>query len=162
MQMEPPFTPIDPLHAPGRTREMFTRHPREQHRSAALRAASAACAMITLLSTAGVTRPVAAADRIQPSHDRRVLSDIAQDVLRHRAGGDRSVGEPSLPGWTGLRSEPESSAADTEPDQSLATTHIAPGPGVITVPMAPRARSPKPIPEEGEPAGYHSNSWRQR
>ena len=65
---------------------MLTTDARTQHRSAGFRVASVACAMMTVLGTAGVTRPVAAADRIQPPpYDRRVLSEIARDVLRNGA-----------------------------------------------------------------------------
>src|SRR4029453_5803634 len=80
-----------------------TTHAR-QHRSPEFRKilASAACAMLAALISAGVTRPAAAPDGVQPPpYDRRVLSEIARDVLRNGAtGANQSVADPSLPGRT--------------------------------------------------------------
>ncbi len=145
---------------------MLTTDARKQHRSAGFRVVSVACAMMTVLGTAGVTRPVAAADRIQPPpYDRRVLSEIARDVLRNGAtGANQSVAEPSLPGRTpGLKPEPDSTVADTEPDEAMTATDIAPPLKGIIVPIDPLAgHRQQPIPGGVEAAGYHSNSWRQR
>jgi hypothetical protein len=145
---------------------MLTTDARKQHRSAGFRVVSVACAMMTMLGTAGVTRPVAAADRIQPPpYDRRALSEIARDVLRNGAtGANQSVAEPSLPGGTpGLTPEPDSTVADTEPDEAMTATDIAPALKGITVPIDPLAgHRPQPTPGAVEAAGYHSNSWRQR
>src|SRR6185369_1767670 len=146
---------------------MLTTDARKQHRSAGFRVVSVACALMTVLGTAGATRPVAAADRIQPPpYDRRVLSEIARDVLRNGAtGANQSVAEPSLPGRTpGLKPEPDSTVADTEPDEGMTATHIAPALKGIIVPIDGLARQRhEPIPEgAAEAAGYHSNSWRQR
>ena len=123
-----------------------------KHRSAGFRVVSVACAMMTVLGTAGVTRPVAAADRIQPPpYDRRVLSEIARDVLRNGAtGANQSVAEPSLPGgMPGLKPEPDSTVADTEPDEAMTATDIAPAREGITVPID-RSGSPAP---EANPRG---------
>jgi subtilisin family serine protease len=145
---------------------MLTTDARKQHRSAGFRVVSVACAMMTVLGTAGVTRSVAAADRIQPPpYDRRALSEIARDVLRNGATGvNQSVAEPSLPGRTpGLKPEPDSTVADTGPDEAITATDIAPALKGIVVPIDPLA-DPRQQPIAGavEAVGYHSNSWRQR
>ena len=121
---------------------MLTTDARKQHRSAGFRVVSVACAMMTVLGTAGVTRSVAAADRIQPPpYDRRALSEIARDVLRNGATGvNQSVAEPSLPGRTpGLKPEPDSTVADTGPDEAITATDIAPALKGIVVPIDPLA-----------------------
>ena len=145
---------------------MLTTDARKEHRSAGFRVVSVACAMMTVLGTAGVTRPVAAADRIQPPpYDRRVLSGIARDVLRNGAtGANQSVAEPSLPGRTpGLKPGPENTVADTEPDEAMTATDIAPPLKGIIVPIDPLAgHGQQPTPGAVEAVGYHSNSWRQR
>ena len=145
---------------------MLTTDARKQHRSAGFRVVTVACAMMTVLGTAGVTRPVAAADRIQPPpYDRRALSEIARDVLRNGATGvNQSVAEPSLPGRTqGLKPEPDSTVADTEPDEAMTATHIAPPLKGIIVPIDPRdGHRQQTTPGGVEAAGYHSNSGRQR
>ena len=145
---------------------MLTTDARKQHRSAGFRVVSVACAMMTVLGTAGVTRPVAAADRIQPPpYDRRALSEIARDVLRNGAtGANQSVAEPSLPGRTpGLKPEPDSTVADTEPDEAMTATDIAPPLKGIIVPIDPLdGHRQQPTPGAVEAVGYHSNSWRQR
>ena len=145
---------------------MLTAYAHRQHRSTGFRVASAACTMMTMLSMVGVTRPVTAEDRIQPPpYNRRVLSEIARDVLRRgAAGANPSVAEPSLPGgMSGLKPEPDATAANTEPAEAMTATDIAPAPEGITVPIDPRGRErQKPSPGELKPAGYHSNSGRQR
>ena len=147
---------------------MFTTNSRREHPSPTFNkiVAWAAYSMMALLTCAGVTAPVTAEDRGQRTpYDRRVLSEIARDVLRNRAtGANQSVAQPSLLGWTpGLKPEPDSTVADTEPDEGMTATHIAPAREGNTVPIDRLARQPqKSLPQAAEPAGYHSNSWRRR
>src|SRR5262245_53050345 len=143
---------------------MFTALALRRHRSPGLFkiVAAATCAM-TALSTLGVTRPATAEDGAKrPPYDRRLLSKMAEGVLRNAATATNpSVGQPSLPG--GLRRlnpEPDSTVIDSEVDASKAATHIAPAPEAISVPIAPSARPAQtPVPAEDE--DYQSNTWRQ-
>ena len=146
---------------------MLTTDTRRPHRSLGFRqiVASTACAVMAALTSDGLTRSVSAEDRVPPPYDRRALSEIARDVLRRgAAGADPSVAEPSLPGGTAeQKPEPDATAADSEPAQAVTATDIAPTPEGIMVPIVPRARErQKPSPDELNPAGYQSNSWRQR
>jgi len=145
---------------------MFTALALRRHRSPGLFkiVAAATCAM-TALSPLGVTRPATAEDGAQrPRYDRRLLSEMAEGVLRNAAAANQSVGQPSLPGWVrALNPEPDSTVIDTEVDESKAAAHIAPAPEAISVPIASSARAAQaPVPAGGEDADYQSNTWRQR
>src|SRR5262249_41440097 len=66
-------------------------------------------------------------------------------------------------GTTGLTPEHEAAAANSEPAEDMVATDIAPAPRGITVPIDAWARERgKPSSDELKPAGYQSNSWRQR
>src|SRR5438094_1275239 len=84
------------------TREMFTTNGRRRYSTPTFHkiVALATCTMMSALTLVGVTRPVTAEDRaLRPPYDRRLLSDMAREVLRNRAtGANQSVAEPSLPG----------------------------------------------------------------
>src|SRR5262245_33064322 len=111
---------------------MLTTHAHRPGRSFGFRkiVASTACALMAALISDGGIRPVAAEDRVRPSYDRRVLSEIARDVLRGgTSGANPSVAEPSFPGGTkGLTPEPEAAAANSEPAEDMVATDIAPAP----------------------------------
>ena len=118
--------------------------------------------MMAALISAGVTCPVTAEERVQrPPYDRRVLSEIARDVLRRGAtGANQSVPQRTSPGG---RPEPESAVVESASDVAVPATDISPVREGITVPIEPESRPPKKaVPAEAAAAGYHSNSWRQR
>src|SRR5262245_31983369 len=145
---------------------MLTTHARRPHRSLGFRnIAASACAMMAALTSPGVTPSVAAEDQVPPPYDRRMLSDITRDVLRREAAGaNPSVAEPSRPGGTkGPKPEPDSTGDNTEPAETITVTDIAPAPEGFTAPIEAGARERQKLsPDDLNPAGYQSNSWRQR
>jgi hypothetical protein len=110
-----------------------------------------------LLMSAALVCPVAAE---QPGYDRRVLSDIARDVLRRGASGPiQSVPAQTLPG---AEPEPEVPVTETPPGAPLPATTSAPPRETIAVRIPPgTTQAPEVVPDTLA-AGYHSNSSRQR
>ena len=146
---------------------MFRTSDRGQRRRTRFRRtlAAAVSSMIAIIVGTGLVGPVGAGDRpAVQQYDRRVLSEIARDVLR---GGvtdpNQSVAEPSWPGGGSAPGpEHDSAVSEREPDEATPATHIAPPRKGIVVPFEPGTRAPKiVVPETGAAAGYHSNSWRQ-
>ena len=146
---------------------MFRTSDRGQRRRTRFRRtlAAAVSSMIAIIIGTGLVGPVGAGDRAAvQQYDRRVLSEIARDVLR---GGvtdpNQSVAEPSFPGGGSAPGpEHDSAVSEREPDEATPATHIAPPRKGIVVPFEPGTRAPKiVVPETGAAAGYHSNSWRQ-
>ncbi len=128
--------------------------------------AAAVSSMIAIMICAGLVSRVGAGEPAAvPPYDRRVLSEIARNVVRGGAAAvNQSVGEPSLPGW-GSEPAPDlhGAASQSEPDESLPIAHIAPPPTGSTAPMEPGSHAPQIVIRETEAAaGYDSNSWRQR
>jgi hypothetical protein len=114
--------------------------------------------MIAVTVFTGSVCPVGAGEPARvPQHDRRVLSEIAGNVVRGGAV-NRSVGEPSVPG---SGSEPVAGlhGSPSDPDGSLSITHIAPADPGRTAPIEPGSHARIRVKDA---AGYESNSWRQR
>src|SRR5262245_58887735 len=141
---------------------MFTTNARQRHPAPRFHkiVASAACAAMVGLISAGMTQPVTAEDRVKrPPYDRRVLSEIARDVLRRGATGPIQ----SVPTQTSPAPEPESEMTSTEaaPDGPLPATPIGPPRETVAVPIPPGADAASAVNPETAAAGYQSNSWRQ-
>src|SRR5580765_2434388 len=118
--------------------------------------ATAVSPMIAVIIGAGLVGPVGAGDRSAvPQYDRRVLSEIARDVVR---GGvtdpNQSVVEPSSPGWgSEPRPEHDGAVSEREPDEATPATHSPPPRTGIIVPLSPEDRAPqRVIPEKGAAA----------
>ncbi len=124
------------------------------------RLAPAFSAVTAVLMSVALVCPVAAEQQsVAPRYDRRVLSDIARDVLsREASGGTQSV-PTTLPA---AETEPEMAVTDAVPDTPSQAASIAPPRATIPVAI-PRgaAATPDPTPEAAA-AGYESNSWRAR
>jgi hypothetical protein len=69
---------------------------------------AAISALIAVSLCSGLASPVRGADNVAPPRcDRATLSDVARDVLRHKAGGrDLSVAEPAMPAATATEEMP--------------------------------------------------------
>jgi len=123
------------------------------------RVAHAVSATTAVLLWSGLVSPAGAEDGLHHrAYDRAVLSDIARDVLR------RAVTDPEKPQSVGPGSgAPMETVGAEGPDEpTLPVTHIAPAQEGITVSIPPGfAPTPKGVPELA-PAGYRSNTWRQR
>jgi hypothetical protein len=89
------------------------------------RLAPAYSAVSALLMLAALVCPVAAEQPgVVPRYDRRVLSDIARDVLSRGANGPmQSVPAQTLPG---AEPEPEVTVTEAPPGAPLPATSIAP------------------------------------
>ena len=125
------------------------------------RLAPAFSVMTAVLMSVALVCPVAAErGGGAPRYDRRVLSDIAADVLKRGATGPvQSVPAQALPV---TEAEPEIAVIEAVPDGPSPATSIAPPRETIAVPITPGAAvAPKVIPETAAD-GYQSNSWRQR
>ena len=130
-------------------------HPPEFCRRLAL----AFSAVTALLMSAALVSPVAAEQPgVVPRYDRRVLSDIARDVLSRGANGPmQSVPAQTLPG-----AEPEVTVTEAPPGAPLPATSIEPPRETIAVRVPAGATEAPEIVPDTLAAGYHSNSWRQR
>src|SRR6185369_3326992 len=107
------------------------------------RLAPAFAAVTALLMSAALVCPVAAE---QPRYDRRVLSDIARDVLSRGANGPiQSVPAQTLPG---AEPEPEVPVTETPPGAPLPATTSAPPRETIAVRIPPgAAEAPAIVPD---------------
>ena len=137
-------------------------HQRRQSPAFRRRLAPALATISAVLTAAALLCPVAAEHGAPvPRYDRRVLSEIAQDVLRRAASGpDQPVARVSLP----TRQPDEGiEAAGSAADLAPPATDIAPTQAGTIVEIAPGTPAPgrKTAPKTSA-AGYHSNSWRQR
>jgi serine protease AprX len=137
-------------------------HQRRQPLAFRRRLAPALSTISAVLTAAALVCPVAAEQGAPvPRHDRRVLSEIAQDVLRRAASGpDQPVARVSLP----TRQPDEGvAAAGSAADLGPPATDIAPVQAGTIVKIAPGTPAPgrKTAPTTSA-AGYQSNSWRQR
>src|SRR5258708_116341 len=100
---------------------MFRTSDRGQRRRTRFRRtlAAAVSSTVAIMICAGLVAGVGAGERgAVPPYDRRVLSEIARNVLRGGAAAvNQSVGEPSLPGW-GSEPAPDlhGAASQSEPD----------------------------------------------
>ena len=123
--------------------------------------APAVSSMIALLIWSGLVSPVGGEDRVAvPPYDRGVLSEMAQDVLRHRSTGrNQSVPESTSPSTD---AKEEMAVVGSAPDPASPVTHIAPAREGISVAIPPAASAPKKKLPASAATGYESNSWRQR
>src|SRR5262245_13627798 len=96
---------------------------------------------------------------IRPTLDRRVLSEIARDVVKRGATGPtQSEPTQTLPA---AEAEPETTAAEA-PDGPIPATSIAPPSQTVAVPIPPGAAAARQAKPDTTAAGYQSNSGRQR
>ena len=104
--------------------------------------APAASSMIAVLMWSGLVSPVGAEDRVAvPLYDRGVLSEMAQDVLRHGATGrNQSVPEATPPA---AEAKEEIAVVGSAPDPAPPVTHIAPAREGIRVSISPTSSAPK-------------------
>ncbi len=119
-------------------------------------------AMLAVLIGSGLVSPVLGEDKVAvpAPYDRRVLSEIARDVLRRGAtGGNQSVPEETSPAAGAVE---EIAVVGTALDPDSPVAHIAPAQEGITVAIPPGSAAAKEVIPEAATAGYHSNSWRQR
>src|SRR5262249_35962644 len=133
-----------------------SRPPASAMRAVRKRIAPAATAMIVAL--VGLAPPGHAADRrAQAPYDTTVLSEIAEDVLRHASMDARRAAPAGVDPNTPLTAE-EFEGVDVEVSPDSPVAHIAPareGIAVLTPPGAAVARKAKP---ETPGAGYQSNT----
>ena len=152
------------IHNPGDTKEEIMTHSQRPRCLLGFRKSLApvTSAMIAVLIGSGLVAPVGGEDKVavRPPYDRRVLSEIARDVLRRGAtGGNQSVPEASSPT---VVAEAETAGVGTAPDPDSPVTHIAPAQEGIHVAIPPGSAAAEKVIPEAATAGYHSNSWRQR
>ena len=123
--------------------------------------APAVSSMIAVLIWSGLVSPVGAEDRVSvPPYDRKVLSEMAQDVLRHgTTGRNQSVPESTSPSADATE---EMAVVGSAPDPASPVTHIAPAREGIHVSISPTSSPPKKKLPTSATTGYQSNSWRQR
>jgi subtilisin family serine protease len=114
-----------------------------------------------VLIWSGLVSPVGGEDRVAlPSYDRGVLSEMAQDVLRHATTGrNQSVPESTS---AGADAKEEMAVVGSAPDPASPVTHIAPAREGIHVSISPTSSAPKKKLPTSATTGYQSNSWRQR
>ena len=125
------------------------------------RLALALSAMITALTWCGLASPVGAEEGVRgPRYDSAVLSEIARDVLRRARAGP----EDQKPEFTrAVAGTPEEMVnAGTTDDPVPPVTHIAPAQEGLTVAIPPGFAAGAKVISELAPAGYQSNTWRQR
>jgi hypothetical protein len=98
--------------------------------------------MIAMLIWSGLVSPVGGEDRVAvPPYDRGVLSEMAQDVLRHGSTGrNQSVPESTSPS---ADAKEEMAVVGSAPDPASPVTHIAPAREGISVAIPPASSAPK-------------------